>query len=1286
MKKFRTLAVASALSSLGLGAMIAGGHYGIPVSHVSERASAAPTSEVVNSETKVATKASDMSDMVVVQRFDDWTSNISAENPMDNYVWTFTAGDGDVLCFDWALVSDSYGGICYITLDGETIVEQYGPGSRSEEFALTEGTHELAAMFYCEESEQGGVERATVTNLVRKAPNPAGAAIALLAELDAYPQMKALLQAECDKYEAAEEADKEAALFSLNNLTVSIQQTLTFNDKLAECIAQAEAVLAEHPEETAIQEALDAAKAIETDALVNEEKAALKQALTSQVLLFSSQQVPMEEWSFGNTVYQDTIMWKFDTEHHLAEYYGARYNTTTETLAIPENVTYNGEDYAVVSVQGNDYSTNSSVHTIVLPQTLRRIGDYAFGNYQNLWSLDIPAHVTNIGNQIFHSSSSVQMRAYSPAPAVCDANAFTRGSKHRVIIPDGSFHAYRIATGWSSIPMEQETPTEAIANVVDPGDLGLQVLEQRGYLQEVNKLTVSGELNAEDWATLQSMTNLKEVDMSGLLNTSIPDQQFSGRWFINKVVLPANLQTIESYAFKETGITDIIFPESLRSIKEYAFQYCRNLREIEIPNGVSEMKYRSFGNCYSLTRVKLPEGLTYIPEFGFSGCNLQELSIPASVTTIKNDAFANNRNLKAVHFSEGLTKMEGSAFYQCNLDTLRTPSTLKTIGNNCFYNNSSLVQVDLNEGLETIEYSAFANCTALTEIVLPSSLRQCTGTPFYQCHNLQSIYARSVIPAGTGDDCPLSSTNFNSVVLYVPTWSLQEYQLAPGWRDFMTVEVTDFMPQNVVINKDFTFSLAKELSPDYRPNIYLDWTGTRGTDSYGNDYYEHGNLTINSRSKLPANEFFMHISPLAKVTSDQNESNRLSGWSSNSITQWNSNSLIVNGEMRAENVDIMYTFEKDRWQFFSVPFDVAMKDIVAVDTNLQWVVREYSSANRAAGNMSETWLNVGSDDILKAGKGYVLHCTGRVADFHLTPVKESVNRQAIFNAEDRVVELEENLSEFEHNRSWNLIGNPYPSFYDTRFLDFDAPLTVWNSYNRSYVAYSPVDDSYILSPGESFFVQKPVDQETITFAKEGRQTHLYPRILSDVPERVQAFDRSHRTLYNIILQGENGSDRTRVVINEKAQTAYEMNRDAGKFMSMDSPNPQLFSLDGNVRYAINERPLGNAEVALGIYATQTGEYILRLADDTQGSVIVEDRLTGTFTEISSTEGYVFSAQKGMAENRFFLHFEGGESTGIENVGADATDLMPGFDISGRSVDTKTYKGIIVQKGRKLLKK
>ena len=1105
-----------------------------------------------------------------------------------------------------------------------------------------------------------------------------------------YPGMKAELNeayeasAYTDEATSDELAEKRVALNTAYN---TAKQALAFIEQLNTDIATAETILAAPTEGVSTDDlaaALAATKTIDAQTAKAADYLALQ--LPNELAMYQAMSIPRDQWNFNRSYNTSDYNYSIDETHKLASWNGFRKDYPEKTFDVPMFINVNGERYPIVQIKNQNTYNQYTLETITLPKTLRYIDNYAFSSFYKLRSIDIPANVDALGSDVFYNSNKLKdIYLHRSTPIAASSNITNSARLH---VPDGSFHTYRLSNVWNALVIVTETPVEVSVELADGGELGRLVLEQAGYLQEVNKLTVKGRLNSDDWASLKNMTNLVEVDLSGLYNTEIPSNQFYNKWAISKVVLPANLATIGSNAFRGTDIKEMTLPETVTTINNYAFY-----------------------ECNSLEHIVLSEGLTAMGSNAFYGCKLKELSLPSTLKEIPSSAFRANTELQKITFAEGLTKIGDYAFYNCAVDSLQLPSTLVSIQNNAFnsckklksvvcngslknieysafYNCTSLDNVELNEGLQSIGENAFCNCKKLTEITLPSSLQKCMRSPFSGCTSLTKIYANSVLPPTTDGYVPITNVDMTAVTLYVPTWSLESYQLADGWSQFYTFEVTDYMPQNVVINKDFVFSLRDELPDDYRPNINMMWSDTQKQNDNGSYYYERGNLTVNSRSKLPVNDFTMYLSPYAKYYKDCT-------W--NDITKYNPTSLIVNGEMRAENVVINLMNYQSRWQFISFPFDVKMSDIVPVDEATQWVVREYSGYNRAQGDNSATWINLTSDDVLKAGKGYIMQCyngstntayDSNMAIFSVSPVKESVNRQAIFIATDRSVQLEENLSEFEHNRSWNLIGNPYPSFYDTRFLDFEGILTVWNSYNKSYQAYSPVDDSYILSPGEAFFVQRPVDQESITFAKAGRQTYDYARILDEpVSAMRRAADQTARLVCNVTLSDGENLDRTRVVLNEKATMQYELTRDASKFMSTNPAMPQIYSVNNGVRYAINERPQGDGIIELGLYAGKNGVYTIGLAADVQATVVLEDRQTGAFVTLTATDGYTFEAEAGEIAGRFYLHAERkNDATGIDSVATDNAADAPAYNVEGQRVDAKTYKGIIVRGGKKTVNK
>lgn len=1245
--------------------------------------------------------------------------------------WEIIAQRETKLSFSYGAADNQWIFYTQIFIDDERVREMDG-GTYNNTFSvtLTPGRHILTFKNEC----YGEADSTTYAFISDIATDDAQTnATAFVNALEGYPPLKQELQTAIDNYNAA--PDDEALYNTLAATLNDVRKAVSYYPLIQKDIIVADSILNEGAY-VDISEAVALGRAIDVNASTSADYLAAFEALETSIAVQVSSNQSIDDWAFNTSQRYtiDDMGYYLDQEHKVAACTGLQTeNADVTDLVIPSTVRYNDVTYAVVALYDNRYNQNK-VRTLTLPRTLRHINDWGLSDYRAITDLEIPANVERMGNDVVYNCPKLQrIKVKADVPPTLgslDTNGYyDEYGNHtyrylRIVIPRESFHAYRLVSAWNTdrtVLIGGDEGVTVSTGKLAAGDLGHVVIDEAGYLPEVNKLIIEGELNADDWSKMKDMTNLTEIDLSGALIDEIPDGAFSGRWALDKVVLPSTLRTIGSRAFYETRLTSIDIPkgvtsiknyafynsqklekadlpDSLTSIGEYAFHRCFSLQSVKIPAKLTTVSRSAFQSCQSLANLELHDSITTIGAYAFGGCAFSELKIPASIRTIAEGAFEMSFNLTKLTLNEGLEHIGEMAFRQSPIDTLNCPSTLRNIYSNAFRDCTNLRQINLNEGLTRIESGALANNKA-TEIVLPSSLEYCAGGAFYDCDSLITIEARSVMPPNTDGGCPLSGIDLTKAVLYVPVWSLAEYQLATGWNQFYTFRTSDFMPQYVKVNKDFYFTLRDELDPDYRPDIELTVTNNQITDSQGNTDYQHGNLTISGRSKLAVNDFSMVLSPYAKYAYEQNY------YYNQNYRYLRPTSLIVKGEMRAENVTINLWNATNRWQFVSFPFDVKVSDIVPVDSTTSWVIRSHSGAERAAGNAAAVWQNLSADDVLQAGKGYIMQCykpndkngSYEAAQFTVRPLTTTVNRQQIFNADNRTVALEEHLAEFEHNRSWNLIGNPYPSYFDTRFLDFEAPFMVWNSNNQNYEAYSPVDDSYILAPAEAFFVQRPVDQESITFLKDGRQTDRYARTLveeepASAPQRIRAAYDSNahaaaqRTVFNITLAKDGQqADRTRVVINEAATMQYDLSRDAAKFTGTEPTVSQIFTINGATRYAINERPLNNGQALLGLHFGTDGTYTIGLSNQPDGQITLEDRLTGTKLQLNGTAGYSFTAKAGDSTDRFVLHFDA-VATGINAATANEADRNDDtYTLDGRKVNNPTAPGLYIKGGKKVIK-
>lgn len=973
----------------------------------------------------------------------------------------------------------------------------------------------------------------------------------------------------------------------------------------------------------------------------------------------------------------DSLQWTLVDSTQTATLY--RYGKKGDTAIIPETVEYGGNTYQVVAIAAPNsrvfYDTYKNIKHVSLPKTLHIVGDNAFSNCTNLKAINLNENVDSIGHHAFYNCTSLKSITVPSKIKVlgeycfhhCDnmeeinlpeglttilQDALSWNAKiqkltipstvtymgnwalyannslktlhmntntapqlgqevfgscsnlHIIYVPEGCASNYRNTEVWKNYII---APGKGLAIDIDlttPGELGNEILKLTENISDVNILKIKGKLNDDDIYNIQNrMPNLIEIDLSEVDMKSLPSSMFYNREAIRRIVLPNSLVTIG----------------------ENAMKYCHMLESIIIPEGVTSIGNSAFYECSSLTNVQLPAGLSYLQSGCFEYCkSLESITLPDNLISIWNAAFYGCNKLKNIHLSKQLTTIGGNAFSGCN----------------------SLVSIELPNTLQVIEGSAFDYCTSLEKITIPESVTRIESA-FYHCDNLKEFTCLAMLPPSVNNNSPFSSTNMEGKTLYVPSITINSYKQTRGWDAFTNIKPLDYFPGELHVTKNFTLYLPDNLTEKDKTKV----------DFY-NDNGTSGHLTVNGNSTLSMSSFGITYNNFYNYgRHDGNPAHA---------------SLINEANMRADNVSVTLKVRKDYWNFISLPFDTKVSDIKCLTDDTQWVIRKYSGEARAKAEKSNTWQDMTADSTLHANEGYILQCNNsdswdKAVVFQFT-AQNNGNKNRIFASANQKVAMKEYVAEFAHNRSWNLLGNPYPAYFDTRYLDFTAPITVWNMYNSTYEAYSPVDDSYILTPGEAFFVQRPVDQAEITFDVEGRQHNFTVRTIEPTT-RAKAIDLvdANREVYNLSLSNGETSDRTRIVINPKAEMSYNAAYDAGKMMSERTLTAQLYTIGDDIDYAINERPLGDGIVHIGVRFAENGTYTLALEGDK--TAILTDHQEGKQVELDAN-GYTFTAKAGECRDRFTISWSNGGVTGIDGIYQDTEPS----NMSVFSLDGKMLKG------------
>lgn len=794
--------------------------------------------------------------------------------------------------------------------------------------------------------------------------------------------------------------------------------------------------------------------------------------------------------------------------------------------------------------------------------------------------------------------------------------------------------------------MDQETGIPVI-DLAAPGQLGEEAVAQFGTLPKVDVLRLKGSLNKEDWATIKNMTGLSYLDMTETTVTEIPAEAFTnnriktikwpanlkvigGKAFYEKylkghLVLPETLDSIGPSAFYKNSIDSVSMPHKQIAFANDIFRENPNLTKVEFNSCASYMTNNMFYSCKKLRSVSGMECVKTIGGSVFAHCDSLRTVGNISPTTVGQYGFYNCKKLESFDLSQ-VTSVGEDAFYSCqSLKTVDMPE-VSSMGGSCFSSCSALTSVSIGDKLSKIPSSAFSGCSALKTITLGASVSYFDSNAFNGV-SPEKLYINAPTPPGVYSNGTFGST---SGTLYVPEYSMVSYKLHDYWSKFTSVDVNPNPVTSLALNGKLSLTSNARI-PD-SPNVMM--------------YANGSSFIINGNKEQTLGSFVAYYNNSA---------------SSSIISRCNN--------MSSTASEARYYLDDRYWYFICPPFDVRMSDITTRSGN-QVAIRYYDSEARAAGSTAN-WKDVAPDATLKAGQGYIFRVSSD--DYVCMPATEETHNQ-IFRSQAVTTPLSEYSSDDANARNWNLVGNPYACFYDIYRMDYTAPLTVWNSVNKTYNAYSIADDAFALHPMEAFFVQKPDGVEAITFQPEGRQ--ITSTIDHSASVKAMAGKAASRRFIELELSNGTTNDHTRLVVNPQAQETFDANNDASKMMSTDI-TAQIFSVQGDEAYAIKESPFAAGQAEIGMWFPADGQYVVNI---TRADVKVELMDNGAVVPMP----YTFTADEGFCEGRFVLRITT-DPTAIEGVeGNDAS--APLYDLQGRKVGSTTHKGIYVQKGKKMVVK
>ena len=301
-------------------------------------------------------------------------------------------------------------------------------------------------------------------------------------------------------------------------------------------------------------------------------------------------------------------------------------------IVIPEKLTYAGVEYSVTRIGREAFYNQGKLKSIVMPNTIKSVGENAFLYCSNLTEIDIPASVITIENSAF-SSSGLRKITFHDGLETIGKNAFYYTQFTSITLPQTL----------KSIGEEAFYNCNQFANLDIPESvnyIGARAFIGCDKLESVKLPSVLTELSD---GIFQYNSRLKSIVIPAGV-TTIGTSAFYGCNGLSSVTIPASVQTIKKEAFSSCrSLTSVSIPEGVTAIENYTFRDCDLLMTVQLPSTLTSIGSNAFENCKSMPNVTLPENLKTIDTYAFKGCTAltSVYSLATTPPTLNGDGSTN---------------------------------------------------------------------------------------------------------------------------------------------------------------------------------------------------------------------------------------------------------------------------------------------------------------------------------------------------------------------------------------------------------------------------------------------------------------------------------------------------------------------------------------------------------------------------------------------------------------------------------------------------------------------
>lgn len=467
------------------------------------------------------------------------------------------------------------------------------------------------------------------------------------------------------------------------------------------------------------------------------------------------------------------------------------------------------------------------IEDIELPpniQVIKSFPTFAYGSTQK--TLDIPETCDSLClfvlfDNIYKLSKIICHKAIPP---------YVSGSRPNdnlvIDVPSGSGEAYRNHETWGKLMIVDPSDTLVSINVKYPGSLYGRLVYEDLDVTQIYRLKLTGSLNASDWAVVNTMTRLYDLDLSELAEgpeasdvsltchliyyreaNTRNELTYSELRHVNlsdTFLVPPTCTIIRGNAFKGQLVKHLIIPGP--TIVESCAFPCDSLESLDVIGVGVQIMSNAFANANMLKSVHIQKG-TIVNNNAFDS-SVEEVILEDSIPYLGDKAFGNSHLRKVVigghvgYFGsnifvssqnslDSLCINRLSEWCKLNFETIKDNPI--SIASHVIIQGNEIDSLCIPTDIQTLPKYTFAGYKGLKKVLFIGKKDSIGDGAFYGCNNLENVVFNdsvSLLGYSTFNNCKkLQSVSFNQEgLLEIPdscfygAEQLKSVKLAQGLR------------------------------------------------------------------------------------------------------------------------------------------------------------------------------------------------------------------------------------------------------------------------------------------------------------------------------------------------------------------------------------------------------------------------------------------------------------------------------------------------------------------------